>query len=558
MSAPEQPPLGGHGFDFDACSLDRDGHPPYRLLRGLKDRLVADFERAVSDPGEAQARVLDRILQEARPTTFGRDHHLEDVKDLEGFRQRVPIAGWDRTEPYVRQVARGEKGVLTRSPVRQLLETSGTTGAAKWIPVTDGYARGVAAAQALWVIGLVREHEALAKGSALTLVSPAEKGRTEGGIPYGSNTGRMHLEQPWWVRFRYPVPYPAYCVPDPETRLYTILRFALQADIRSITTANPTTLLLLCRRLKEWSELLARDLAQGTLVEGPAARLPDATRRALSRKLKKRPPPEDWRPARVWNLATLNCWKGGSAAYFLPLLPEAVGADLPVREVGITASETYLALTLSHTWPGCVAWPQGELQEYVDDEDRVRSLPELETGRTYRVVVSGLHGLYRYDLGDLVEVVGRYRRTPVLAFVRRGGSVLNATGEKVTETQAIRAMEAARARLGLPPLRFLVRIRFAEVPAYEVAVEDAPDVASLALALDANLQEANVEYAEKRSSGRLGPMVALGVPPGTFGRMRDRAVESGTPDGQYKDPILALTGAAWSRLEECAGAGITP
>ena len=70
--------------------------------------------------------------------------------------------------------------------------------------------------------------------------------------------------------------------------------------------------------------------------------------------------------------------------------------------------------------------------------------------------------------------------------------------------------------------------------------------------MDLALQSANVEYAEKRGSGRLAALRPHPVPRGTFARLRERAVANGTPDGQYKDPILALTDAAWEHLLACA------
>lgn len=528
-------------------SLDRTGNGPYRLLRGFLDRHVRRFDAAVADPAAAQAGVLARVLANVQGTAFARDHDLDGVTTLAEFRARVPVGGYERLSGYVARVAAGEKGILTRSPVQQLLETSGTSGAAKWIPVTGAWSDAVAAAQVLWVLGLVREHEAMASGSALTLVSPAAKTHTPAGLPVGSNTGRMHLRQPWYVRFRYPIPYPVYCLPDPDVRLYALLRFALQADIRSITTANPTTVLLLARRLREHQEALAEDLVAGTLRQGPAAALDPDLRRSLERNLRKRSPPSDWHPARIWDLVTVNCWKGGSAGYFLPLLPPALGADLPVREVGISASETFLALSLSHTWPGCVAWPLGDFQEYVASDGSVHLLQDLVAGSTYRVVVSGTHGMYRYDLGDLVEVVGRYRATPVLRFLRRAGNVLNVTGEKVTENQVISALDRVAARLGGPARQVLIRVRLGEIPAYEAAVE-APVPSALAPLLDEALREVNVEYEEKRASGRLGTLVVRPTAREAFLGMRRLAVRAGTPEGQYKDPLLALDDATWQRL----------
>jgi hypothetical protein len=536
-------------------SFTRQGNPAYRLLRGVHDPLVRRFERAAADPEGAQRKLAASILRSVAGTAFARDHGLDGLRSLEQLRARLPIAGYERIQPYVQRLAQGEKRVLTRKPVEHLLETSGTTGAAKWIPVTRAWAKGVSDAQTLWVLGLLREHAALAEGAALTLISPAEKRRSPGGLPIGSNTGRMHLAQPWWVRRRYPVPYEAYCLPDPELRLYAVLRFALQADVRSITTANPTTVLLIARKLEEHAEALAADLEQGTLRHGPATGLPASLRAPLEARLEARPAPESWRPAQLWGLRVVNCWKGGLAGWFLPRLAPALGAQLPIREVGVSASESFLAIPLSGEDDGCVAWPLGELIELVADDGSVHGLWELEQGAEYRVVISGHHGLLRYDLGDVVRVVGRYRSCPCLVFVRRAGNQLSATGEKLTETQLLAAMAGVSRHASLAGAPFTLRLVLDERPWYELAIEADPiDPEALAATLDQQLQAHNVEYASKRRSDRLAPPRVRPLPAGSYATLRQRAVARGTPEGQYKHPVMATSGSAWDALMDAASA----
>jgi hypothetical protein len=533
-------------------SLDRRGNPAYRLLRAVHDPLVRRFEAAVADPERAQRRLLASILAGTRGTAFSRDHGLDGVSSLEQLQRRLPVAGYERVAPYLQRLAAGERAVLTRAPVQHLLETSGTTGPSKWIPVTKRWSKGVSEAQTLWVLGLVKEHAALAEGAALTLVSPAVVGHSPGGIPIGNNTGRMHLAQPWWVRRRYPVPYEAYCLPDPELRLYAVLRFALQADVRSITTANPTTVLLIARKLHEHAEALSADLECGGLEHGPAAGLSPALRGPLLRGLLRRPAPRCWKPAELWSLDVVSCWKGGLASWFLPRLPGALGAHIPLREVGISASETFLGIPLPGGHDGCVAWPLGELVELVADDGSVHGLWDLDLGAEYRVVISGHHGLLRYDLGDVVRVVGRYRRAPVLVFVRRHGNQLSATGEKLTETQLLAAMDHSCAALALERAPFTLRLVMGERPHYELLIEASCDAGTLAESLDEQLGRHNVEYASKRRSERLGGLRVRALPPGTYAALRRRAVAAGTPEGQYKHPVMVLRPEQWQALEEAA------
>ncbi len=530
--------------------LGPEGHGPYRLLYAGRRKLVERFRAGLADPRAAQEERLQVLLRLTRGTRYGDRHKLDRVKSLEDWRSALPLATHGALLPWLDRVAAGERDVLTRERVTMLLETSGTTGRPKHLPVTPTWARSVGEAQAMWVLSMVRDHEAVTKGRALTMVSPAAHARSPGGLPIGSNTGRMHRRQPWYVKLRYPVPTSVYALKPDRLKWYTLLRFALQADIASITTANPSTVLLLCRRLLEWREPLSRDLAAGTLRHGPAAGLSRWTRRTLELRLRKQTPPTDWRPAKLWPLALVNCWKGGPAGYFVQRLPEALGAAVPVREVGITASEGTFAIPLGDDWPGGVLWPLGHLMEFIGDDGRPRWLWELEQGERVRLVLSGENGLLRYDLRDTLEVVGRCLNTPVMRFVGKTGRWLNATGEKVTEAQVALALRDAAAATGLAPVGFTVRIDWAGVPRFELAAEGVPEAAAdrLARAFDEALQQGNIEYEAKRSSERIDPAAARVLPPGTYARWRAARVAAGAPDGQVKDPVIAVDDTEWGRI----------
>ena len=526
-----------------------EGNGPYRLLRAFSEPAIRALQRGCEDPEDTQRERLRAILAGARGTAFAAEHGLDGVHDLADFRRSVPIRTYDGLRGWFDRVAAGEQRVLTREKVRQLLKTSGTTGASKLLPVTRAYEREVSEGQALWRLALVRDHEAVARGKALSVISPGVEGRTPAGVPFGSNTGRMYSRQPWVVRLRYPAPPAVFAIDDARARLYTLLRFALQAPITSITTANPSTVLRICRSLMAWQEDLAGDMTDGTLRRGPAAALSPKLRRTLERRLKRRAPPTDWRPASIWELAVINCWKGGPAPFFLEKLPEALGADLPVRDVGVTASEGYFAIPLDDGDGSGLAWLGGHVLEFVDDGGEVRWAWELEEGEQYRLVITTSAGLYRYDLDDIVEVTGHRGRAPLLRFVRKGANILSVTGEKVSEEQVVVA--ARRALSGLSVVGFTAAHLLEEVPRIQLGVEGLPagDLEALGRAFDVALREGNVEYDSKRGTERLGEAVVVRLADGAYRRFREARVAAGAPDAQVKDPVVAVKAATWELLK---------
>ena len=169
---------------------------------------------------------------------------------------------------------------------------------------------------------------------------------------------------------------------------------------------------------------------------------------------------------------------------------------------------------------------------------------ELELGRRYRLICTTSGGLYRYDMGDIVEVTGFDRRTPEIAFLHKAGGTVSVTGEKVTATQAVRAGDAASREIA-PLAGFTVSLEMSATPRYVIYAEPAAGAAlpperlpELAKILERELSAANIEYHDKRASGRLGMPVAYALPGGSYRRYRAYRVNHGSPDGQIKPPQL--------------------
>lgn len=508
--------------------LPPEGNGPYRLLRAFSGSAVRAFVASADDPVAAQQRRLDLLCREIAPTSHGRHVGAREGMGLADWKA-LPITGTSELMPWLGRVAAGEPAVMTRSPVRMLVETSGTSGTPKRLPVTDAWSASVGAAQRLWALALLRDDEGLAGGKALSIASPVEHARSAGGLAVGSNTGRMLAAQPWWIRRVQAVPSRVYAIAGAETRAYAILRHALVAEVVSWTAANPSSFLLYRRRLGEWWDELSRDCADGTCARTGERGL---ARRRLGAE-----------PAFPWTLRRLNCWTGGTASFFLPRVQAALG-PIPTREVGITASEGFFAVPLDDGDP--IAWLAGHVLEFMDEAGTCRWAWEVETGREYRLVISTEAGLVRHDLGDVVRVTGWAGKLPRLRFLRRAGGVISATGEKLTELQiadAVRACAPAATHA-------CATAAMADVPWIKIAIAGAEACPPLAAALDAALVAANPDYASKRASGRLGPVEVVPVAAERFAAWRAARVAAGAPEAQVKEP-WTLDEAGWKELVGC-------
>ncbi len=144
-------------------------------------------------------------------------------------------------------------------------------------------------------------------------------------------------------------------------------------------------------------------------------------------------------------------------------------------------------------------------------------------------------------MNDLVVVSGTYLNTPLLKFVQKGRGVTNITGEKVYETQI---NEAILTQCRNKELEIQFHLSMANVvnARYEIYLEinnsEQVNVYGLSHAIDKYLAGMNIEYSDKRNSGRLrAPRVYL-LSNHTSEAYKRFQIDRGQREGQYK--IISL------------------
>lgn len=184
-------------------------------------------------------------------------------------------------------------------------------------------------------------------------------------------------------------------------------------------------------------------------------------------------------------------------------------------------------------------------EELIDAEDPETLLAhQLEQGRRYSTVLTTTAGLYRYDLGDVVEVVGFHAETPVVEFLHRAGATSSLTGEKLTEAQVSAAACDASRDLGRDLEGFTMVPSVDGLPHYVFLAEfrESPEgvvARGFLAALERELGEQNTEYRSKRDSQRLGPPELWLVEAGAYQALRRRRAAAGSSDGQFKPTVLS-------------------
>lgn len=534
------------------------------LVKAAGRKPARAFDAATRDPVGAQEQRLRDICTLNAGTEFGREHDFAGVRTLSDFAARVPVCDYEEIRPRIQRMLLGEKNVLVAEDVELFARTSGTSGEPKFIPSTrrcrlEDHVPLIRT----WFHHALKAHPGLFRGRVLSLTSSAIEGHTPGGTPYGSVSGLIQQNMPRAVRTSYVAPAELSDTLDHEGRWYALALLGIAADVTFLGTANPSSVLRLVETAQRRSEELLRDLHDGTLRGAPNMEpaIAKAVRSQLKRRTERCTTLENLRrvrggqllPADYWpHLELIGCWKGGTvgghverfAPWFAP-----DGRAVPVRDWGWLSSECRGSIPLSDNGSAGVLSVHRVVFEFIPaaqlelpGQPETLPLEALETGQEYGVVVTTGGGLYRYDMNDIVEVVGRHNATPMLMFKRKGRGMTNITGEKLSVNQVIVAVERAARACGVVVDHYRAEADPDE-SRYILMVESArgiPPMACLPLlvAFDAEIARMNLEYGAKRASGRLHHPVLHVMRRGWYERGKQAIADAGGRMFQSKTVVL--------------------
>jgi hypothetical protein len=525
------------------------------------------FLGATQSVAETQWSVLRENLSRNRDTEFGRRHGFDTIRCAREYGARVPLGSAAGLAAAVERIAGGARAVLTAESVLCLQPTSGSTQGEKLIPSTPSLRREFQRAVAAWIGNLYRERPAVRAGRAYWSISPAlgPPRRTSAGLPIGfeDDTAYLGLAERWLANAVLAAPPALARQLDVERfRHATLLHLLGTRDLALVSVWSPTFFSALLDMLPRQAPALIRDLHDGTsaAAAGATRRRPDRGRALELEALMARAaaPPEICRT--LWpQLALVSCWMDGPSRLFADRLQAQCGA-IEFQPKGLLATEACVTFPVVGA-AGCVLAIRSHFLEFLPAGESGRSLlaHELDVGGRYDVVVTTGGGLYRYPLGDTIEIVGRLNDCPLARFVGRGHLTSDLVGEKLHDSfvqeciaRALRscgvsatyaALAAVAGRDGTGPEAAQERCR------YRLLLEAANDAecAALAETLD-QLLRANVHYGYARDLAQLGPieLVRLPGPPGTAWAAYERTAAAGRLLGGLK-PLSILPAGHPSR-----------
>ena len=555
--------------------VDAEGNKlPYPWLINFALWLVGGSQRVrlnfwSKHPRHAAEKTLRDILTISRDTVYGKEHHFDvilqatNAEDLfRLYREYVPVNdSFETLRPYVERHKHGEENVLFPGKPDMYATTSGTTSEPKWIPMTHKYIKDVYGKMThVWIWNFICHRSRIFGGHIFQTVGKECEGYAPDGTLFGSVSGVLVRDVPAIIKKHYTQPASVVSIADYNARNYTLVRLALQhRDVTLWSTANPSTILEMLRVVDEHAEELIDDIENGTLTnnidvspyildEINAYMSPKPERAAELRKIlaeKGRLDPKDFWPL----LQYMSTWKCGNTGIYMEKYMDRFNWDQTFyQELGYIATECRFGFSLDDTNES-VLFPHFNYYEFVEESELDKpnkhflQVYELEKGKRYCPYVTTYSGLFRYNMNDLVEVGGKFYKTPTMHMVSKINGIVSMTGEKLYEPQFIDAVHEAEKETGIKT-RFFVG--FADIKEsrydfyFEFEDEDIPQKTAdeFGKTVDKKLQEINVEYESKRQSFRLhDPKVHI-LLSNAYSRFKAACLKDGLRDGQFKFNLL--------------------
>ncbi len=513
------------------------------------------FERAARDPERAQNELLRTMIAANADTAFGRQHGLAKVKTLRDLQTCVPVQTYADIEPWVKRQMQGEPGVLSADKPVFFASSTGTTGTPKRTPTTPMFRKEFQRTLFVSMMQVAARFPSAFAGQILYFVGPRELDRAPDGTPIGYTSGFNFTTMPPVVKKLYAWPYELFVVKDLDARTYLSAWLAALGDVTFVAAIFPLALLNVLRAIEGYAEPLVRDLRAGKLRDDLKLTPEERTFFEKLARVDQRAADRIESAARenggklpvsavMPRLRLVYCWIGASAAHYVPELRRRLGPDVAIRDAIYAANEAWGNVTFGEDVLGGPVAITSHVFELVRESDWDRGVREgtfaqdLVDGERYRLLATTGAGLYRYDLGDIVECTGHYKKTARIRFARRAGASLSIAGEKLDESHVTAAVSRALARANLEAAYFTAVPRFEPRPRWQIAIElvDVPTDAKLEALradIDRSLSEAAADYGVYRKS-TLEPAALMLLAKGEYDRSRRALIAKGGQDAQLK------------------------
>ena len=129
-----------------------------KLIGLVAKRKREAIDQVLNNPLEIMEERLLEIISRHSDTMYGREHDFESLTSSEKFKERVPLSDSKTLKKYWEMTYENPGGgILTVDPIVWYLQTSGTTGVPKNIPISAQGIKDVAKGSMLGWMGFLAQ-----------------------------------------------------------------------------------------------------------------------------------------------------------------------------------------------------------------------------------------------------------------------------------------------------------------------------------------------------------------------------------------------------------------
>lgn len=469
---------------------------------------VWQINKWASKPLEAQQRVFEDLINQAKDTEFGKEHDFKSIKTYKDFAERVPIRDYEDFKPYIEKAVAGEENILWPGKPQYFAKTSGTTSGAKYIPLSkeslQEHLKGTKDA----ILNYIEEtgEKAFVNGKMMFLQG-SPKLEMENGIPHGRLSGIVAHYVPNYLQKNRLPSMKTNKIEDWETKVDKIIEETINEDM--------------------------------TLISG----IPSWVQMYFERLVEKTGKPV----GEIFPNFELFIYGGVNYEPYRSKFEDLIGRKIDSIEL-YPASEGFLAFQdRQNAKDMLLLLDSGIFYEFIPVEsfgtknEKRLTIGEVKIGVNYVIILSTTAGLWGYNLGDTIQFTSLkpYR----IIVTGRLSHFISAFGEHVIGKEVDQAMQEAQAQLNFSLTEYTVAPQVnptnGELPYHEWFIEfdnQPENLDKLASILDKEMQNQNSYYFDLINGKILRPLKITVLPKGAFiNYMRNR----GKLGGQNKVPRLA-------------------
>ena len=533
------------------------------MIKLVGKKALNKIKQATLNPEKAQMDFLMDLINDNKNTVFGKDHNFAQIKNYDDYKKNVPIRNYDDFDKYMELLSKGKEDVLFPGKPAMYNTSSGTTGKPKLVPISPKFKKHLSDFNKMWMYSILEQNPGIFKGKSLTSVGKAIEDYTEAGTPIGSISGNSFRTIPKIIKTTYSSTYPLFAIDDYDLRYYAIARNALSHNITVSISPSIANFVRYHQTIMDNFDQMVEEIRYGKMNEKVLEQLSEEDKKEVLDRISPNPERadelealkakygENLMPKHYWpELKVINAWVQGNFSILMKRLKRFFPATTVIRAFGYQASEGRFGISLDNHWDYSLLIPTDYFYEFIPIENKDDENPktllyhELELDKRYYIIISNISGLYRYDMNDILEVVGFYNKTPLLKFIQKGAGIVSLMGEKLSEEQVITSTQETASKSGIVVKNFLMFgdnkkfkyeyfVEFEKNPTEEEKIDFVEK-------FDKKLQELNIEYSSKRQSKRLNTPELITLPENSHHKIKQTLVEKGlAKDGQYKDLYLS-------------------